>query len=71
VIRDNYRIGIDLGMGDDMSCYQIFRTPGKLRRFLRRIHLDRSTWEYKLVSSQFVQPEIEAPNQSGEGEQNV
>lgn len=53
MIGDYKVTGLDLASGKDMSCETVFRTPGKLRKFFRRIGLDKSTWEYKLVSQRF------------------
>lgn len=54
LLRDNYVTGVDMAMGDDFTSYTIARIPGRFRRFLRRIGLDRSKWEYKIVSTGIV-----------------
>ena len=49
-----YVMGVDLAYGDDYSCYQVWKKPSRLRLFFRRIGLDKSTWERKLVKEWFV-----------------
>lgn len=42
--------GYDEGYeGGDYSVWTVYRRPGKIRKWLREIGLDRSTWQYKLV----------------------
>lgn len=55
LLRDNYVIGVDMGQpGGDYTATTVFRTPGRLRKLLRRIGLDRSKWEFRLVRSEFT-----------------
>lgn len=55
MLRDNYVIGVDMGApGGDYTATSVFRTPGRLRKLLRRIGLDRSKWQFKLVRSDFT-----------------
>lgn len=46
---DSTHIGVDIAQGRDHSCWTIMRRPGRLRAFLRRIGVDRSTWEFKII----------------------
>lgn len=55
MLRDNYVMGVDIGQpGGDYTNVSVFRTPGRLRKLLRRIGLDRSRWQFKLVRSEFT-----------------
>lgn len=43
---------ISVDMGDmDYSVVQTYRRPGKIRMLLRKLGIDKSTWEYKLIKT--------------------
>lgn len=47
---DSYTIGVDPGSPDgDYSCTVTMRRPGPLRKLLRKLKIDRSSWEYQIV----------------------
>lgn len=51
----NMIIGYDKGEpGGDYTVIQYWKTPGRLRKLLRRIGLDRSMWERKLVKEKTI-----------------
>jgi len=51
----NYVMGYDPGAYEgDYGVVLTWKTPSRLRKFLRRIGLDRSTWQYKLHSQEFI-----------------
>ena len=39
----------------DYTAYCVWETPSPLRRFLRRIKLDRSTWEMRLLHTEIIE----------------
>lgn len=49
LLRDETVIGVDFGLGKDKAVTVKFKTPGAARRFMRKVRLDRSKWEYKLI----------------------
>jgi hypothetical protein len=48
--EDNLIIGVDIGAGADYSAYTVMKPPSRLRLFMRRIGLDRSTWKFKIIA---------------------
>lgn len=48
----SYDVGSEKG---DYSAMIVARTPGKLRKLLRRIGLDKSTWIYKVVDQAIIE----------------
>ena len=50
MIGDKYHIGVDVGNeGGDKTCVCTIRYAGPFRKWLRKIGLDKSTWEYEIV----------------------
>lgn len=47
----SYHLGVDFGYGTDETCYTILKRPSRLRKWLRRIRLDWTKWEYKIIYS--------------------
>ena len=47
----NLYLGVDFGTGRDETCYTIIKRPSRLRKWLRRIGLDWSKWEHKVIYS--------------------
>jgi len=51
----NYYFGIDPATPQgDYGCVTTWKKVGKFRKLLRRLKLDRSTWEYKIVNQEFI-----------------
>lgn len=48
-VLGEYYVGVDLANGDDHTAYTIAVTPSRLRKFLRRIRVDRSKWNMKII----------------------
>lgn len=60
---NSYHMGVDIAEpGGDKSVYVIMATPTRLRKFLRRIKLDRSTWSTSMVSSHEMPGEMKVPS---------
>lgn len=54
MISDKWIMAVDkAAIGGDRSCRTIFRTPGVIRKLLRKIHLDKSNWEYRVVRMEY------------------
>ena len=52
----NYSISVDFGQpGGDKTVRTLFKRPGWFRRLMRRWKVDRSTWEYKIISSEVIE----------------
>lgn len=51
---DPIHVGVDFASGQDYTCYTYARVPGRLRKLLRRIGLDRSKWEIKIIKQRLV-----------------
>lgn len=49
ILRDGTFINYSSYLEEQSECVMIYRTPGRLRKLLRRIGLDKSTWTFKLV----------------------
>lgn len=55
MIGDIHTFGWDIAdPGGDRSVMTVGLRPGRLRRFLRWIGLDRSTWEIKILSEEEI-----------------
>ena len=50
-----YHVGIDTGT-DDGTAITVFRRPNRFERLLRRLHLSKGTWKWKVVASHYEKP---------------
>lgn len=49
-LADEYIVAVDMAApGSDYTVRVTYQIPGKIRKFFRRIGLDRSTWERKII----------------------
>ena len=46
-----YWMGVDFAQGEDYSAYTVVRGLRWYEKLLRKLHLSRQTWEWKVVAS--------------------
>lgn len=51
----SYHMGIDPAIPQgDYGCVTVWKAASRLRKLLRRTGLDSSTWEYEIVTQEFI-----------------
>lgn len=55
MIGDQYHIGVDVANeSGDRTCVCTIRYAGWFRKLMRKLKLDKSTWEYEIVKMEML-----------------